>query len=142
MPESFQELIKNESIRLMADRKAIVVQQRDLENKLAEVDRELAAILAYELIKSGKTVNAPITPKPPPIRKPRAATKGRRVSKRDGILESLKGATEGLSRGEILVRMGLKGDKKSEMSVSNGLIGLTKSKQLAWKDGKYLIANA
>ena len=45
----------------------------------------------------------------------------------------------GLSRGEILERMGLKGDKSGEMSVSNALTALTKSNQVARREGKYVV---
>jgi len=36
----------------------------------------------------------------------------------------------GLTRGEILEKMGLKGNKSGEMSVSNALTALTKSNQV------------
>ena len=43
----------------------------------------------------------------------------------------------GLSRGEILERMGLKGDKAGEMSVSNALTALAKRNQIRREGGKY-----
>ncbi len=46
----------------------------------------------------------------------------------------------GLTRGQILEKMGLKGDKAGEMSVSNALTALTKSQQVSRRDGKYVIA--
>ena len=36
----------------------------------------------------------------------------------------------GLTRGEILERMGMKGDKSGEMSVSNAVTALTKANQV------------
>ena len=48
--------------------------------------------------------------------------------------------SDGMSRGEILERMGLKGDKSGEMSVSNALTALTKNNQLLREDGKYRAA--
>jgi hypothetical protein len=36
--------------------------------------------------------------------------------------------------------MGLKGDKSGEMSVSNALMALTKSKQVSRRDRKYVAA--
>jgi len=47
---------------------------------------------------------------------------------------------DGLTRGEILERMGLKGDKSSEMSVSNALTALTKRNQVSRIGGKYRAA--
>jgi hypothetical protein len=46
----------------------------------------------------------------------------------------------GLSRGEILDKLGLKGNKQGEMSVSNALTALTKTNQVVRKDGKYVVA--
>ena len=44
--------------------------------------------------------------------------------------------------GELLEKMGLKGDKAGEMSVSDALIALTKNNQLMRRDGKYHAATA
>jgi hypothetical protein len=46
---------------------------------------------------------------------------------------------DGLSRGEIFERMGLKGNKSAEKSVSNALTALTKSNQVSRREGKYVI---
>jgi hypothetical protein len=46
----------------------------------------------------------------------------------------------GLSRGEILNLIGVKGDKSGEQSVSNALSALTKQNQLGRKDKKYVPA--
>jgi len=43
----------------------------------------------------------------------------------------------GLTRGEILEKMGLKGNKTGEMSVSNALTALTKANQVRRDGGKY-----
>ena len=37
-------------------------------------------------------------------------------------------------------RMGLKGDKSGEMSVSNALTALTKANQITRRDGRYVAA--
>ena len=46
--------------------------------------------------------------------------------------------SHGVTRGEILEKMGLKGNKSGEMSVSNALTALTKNKQVARRDRKYV----
>jgi hypothetical protein len=46
----------------------------------------------------------------------------------------------GLWRGELLEKMGLKGDKQGEMSVSNALTALTKAGHVNRKKGKYRIS--
>jgi hypothetical protein len=52
------------------------------------------------------------------------------------LLELIR-QSNGLSRGEILERMGLKGDKAGEMSVSNALTALAKGNQIRREGGKY-----
>jgi len=69
----------------------------------------------------------------------RRVTMARRGSKRDALLQVIR-SSGGLSRGEILDKMGLKGDKSGEMSVSNALTALTKSHQVERRDGKYHLA--
>jgi hypothetical protein len=71
---------------------------------------------------------------------PRRAQQGRRSSRRDGIMGALADIPHGLSRGEILDKLGLKGNKQGEMSVSNALKALTKTNQVVRKDGKYVVA--
>ena len=61
----------------------------------------------------------------------------RRGSRREALLAVIRGNPAGLSRGEILQQMGLKGDKAGEMSVSNALTALTKSNQVYRDGGKY-----
>ena len=55
-------------------------------------------------------------------------------------MQTIKDSPSGLARGEILERMGLKGDKSGEMSVSNALTALTKANQVTRRDGLYVAA--
>ena len=55
-------------------------------------------------------------------------------------MQVIKDNPSGLNRGEILERMGLKGDKSGEMSVSNALTALTKANQVTRRDGRYVAA--
>jgi hypothetical protein len=66
-------------------------------------------------------------------------TGGRRASKREELLQVIREG-HGLTRGEILERMGLKGNKAGEMSVSNALTALTKNNQVRRDGRKYLSA--
>ena len=58
-------------------------------------------------------------------------------SKREALLAVIRENPAGLSRGEILQHMGLKGDKAGEMSVSNALTALAKGNQVRREGGKY-----
>jgi hypothetical protein len=129
MAPTLHDVITTDKERLNSERAAIRGQQRDLEKKLAEIDREYAAIDAYEAAKSGKATRQ--------TGKGRAAP-SRKGSKRDAIIAALQGSPDGLTRGELLEKMGLKGNKSGEMSVSNALTALSKSNQVSRKDGKYV----
>ena len=127
---NFAEYIARERERLRAEREQIFSQQKELQRKLDAVNREFAAIEVYETAKTGKAAR-----QVPASRQPRA----HRGSRREALLELLR-QSDGLSRGEILERMGLKGDKNGAMSVSNTLTALTKSNQVRREGGKYRAA--
>jgi hypothetical protein len=128
--DRFADVMKQERERLQRDREAIYNQQRELENKLKDINREFAAIEAYEAAKTGKAAAGQ-------QRGTRGRRQARRGSRREALLQLIGQNPDGLSRGEILERMGLKGDKSGEMSVSNALTALTKSNQVSRSGGKY-----
>src|SRR3954449_7982784 len=127
---NFAEFISRERDRLRAEREQVFNQQEELQRKLDAINREFAAIGAYETAKTGKAAR-----QAPDGRQPRT----RRGSRREALLELIR-QSDGLSRGEILERMGIKGDKSGEMSVSNALTALTKSNQVHREGGKYRAA--
>jgi len=129
MPEEqFSDFVAREHDRLSAERKALVTQQRELQAKLAGIDREFQAINAYAAAKTGKAVRQ--------TRSETTRSTTRRGSKRDDLLRVI-GEGNGLTRGEILQKMGLKGDKSGEMSISNALTALAKGNQVRREGGKY-----
>jgi hypothetical protein len=128
----FADVMRDERQRLNQEREAVFNQQQELEDKLAAINRELDAIDAYETAKTGK--------QSAPARQARGGsgrTRARRGSKREQLLELIRQNPTGLARKDILERMGLKGDKSGEMSVSNALTALTKSNQVSRYEGKY-----
>ena len=132
--ETFEMFVQRERARLHGEREAVFTQQQDLENKLAEINRELAAIDAYEAAKSGKVLPA----------RQAAAGRGqprpRRGGKREDVLKVINEGG-GLTRGQLLEKMGIKGDAQGERSVSNALTVLTKSNQVR-RDGRLYFARA
>src|SRR3954447_18148195 len=130
----FVEYIQQERERLHRQREEIFNQQQELENRLAALSREFEAIDAYEAAKTGKAVRST---RQSGSRRTQTARRG---SRRETLLEVIRGNPEGLKRGEIIERMGLKGDKAGAMSVSNALTALTKSGQVSRHEGKYLAA--
>jgi hypothetical protein len=111
---------------LLAQRQEIVNQQNALQTQLDELDEMLSKFDVFQ----GKATRKSGS---------RHSSGGRRNSRRDELLKVISGS-KGLTRGEILEKMGLKGNKSGEMSVSNALTALTKSKQVARKDRKYVSA--
>ena len=129
--ERFADVMKQERERLNRERDAVFNQQRELENKIKDINRELAAIDAYEAAKTGKQIATAQQ------RGTRGRRQARRGSRREALLQLIGQHPQGLTRGEILERMGLKGDKSGEMSVSNALTALTKGNQVSRAGGKY-----
>src|ERR1700674_5061064 len=115
--QTFADFIARERERLHAERERIFNQQQELEGKFADINRELSAINPYETTKTPSAARQP--------RGARARPQSRRGSKRGALMQVIKDNPSGLTRGEILERMGLKGDKSGEMSVSNARPGLT-----------------
>src|SRR5215216_1274962 len=138
MAERFADVMQQERERLNGERDDVHRQQQELENKLAEIERELEAIDAYESAKTGKAKTGKASA---PARRQagsrRARSQAPRGSRREALLQTIRENPSGLRRGEILERMGLKGDKAGEMSVSNALTALTKSNQVSRHEGKY-----
>jgi hypothetical protein len=134
MEQRFSDIVKQERERLQREREEIFKQQRELKNKLADLARELEAVDVYKTAKTAKQSAST---------KRRGAgedRQGRPGSRRDALLRLIGDNPDGLTRGEILERMGLKGDKSGEMSVSNALSALTKRNQLSRTGGKYRAA--
>ena len=109
---------------LLAERQEILNQQLALQAQLDELDGMIARFDVFE-------------GKPGQQAQNRGRRSGRRGSRREELLRIIK-QSQGLARGEILEKMGLKGNKSGEMSVSNALTALTKSKQIARRDRKYV----
>jgi hypothetical protein len=129
--ETFEAFVERERDRLQAQRDAIRTQQKELEDQLKDLDRQFDAIAAYEAARLGK--------KAPSGGKDSARSRSGRGSKRDELMKVIVGS-QGLSRGEILEKMGLKGNKSREMSISNALTALLKSSQIRRNDQKKYVA--
>src|SRR3954451_4739777 len=125
--ERFSDYIARERERLSREREGISNQRCELDNRLAAIDREFQALDAYQTAKTGK---------PSGGRRTQTQHRARRGSRREELLNLIRDGN-GLSRGDILERMGLKGDKGGEMSVSNALTALSKSNQIRREGGKY-----
>lgn len=128
--DTFEQMIEKERARLGKLRDDLNAQQERIFDQLAEIDKELDAISAYERAKSGK-----------PVRQPKAAksTRAPRGAKREELLSLIEDSPN-LTRGEIIEKLGIKGDKAQEQSISNALATLKKAGVIVANDGKYAIS--
>jgi hypothetical protein len=128
MPETFATMIDKERERLRQALEDLRAKQAELQAQRAVIETELDALDTYEAARSGKT------------RKSRTASRAPRGSRQQSILAVIAKSKKGMTRGEILQAMGLKGDEAGERSVSNALTALKKAKRVTSKDRKYLPA--
>ena len=124
--DRFSDYIDRERERLSRERQEISNQRRELDNRLAEIYREFQALEAYQAAKTGR----------PSGHRTQMQRRARRGSRREELLSLIR-QENGLSRGEILERMGLKGDKAGGGSVSNALNALLKRNQVRREGRKY-----
>jgi Fe2+ or Zn2+ uptake regulation protein len=127
-PQSLTEIMSKERDRLTKRRE-------ELTEELSQLEKELAGITAYYDAIEGR-----ITQTKP--RGPRSSSSPRapRGSRQQSILEHLQKNADGLTRGEIIEQMGVKGDKSAEQSISNALNALTKTNKVGKHGSKYVAA--
>lgn len=131
-PVPFALFIEQSRPQLTAERDHWLKQQNLCQQNLDRIGRQFAAMEAYEATLAGKTTRGKATTAKANGADPTA----RRGSRRQAILDILA-QSQGLTRGELLERMGITGDKSGEMSVSNALTGLKKGNQIRSESGKY-----
>lgn len=129
--KNFQDLIEKERERLTKLSEEYQAQIADLETKLAEIEKEMRAITAYEAAKQDKPTRA--------TRSTKASGRAPRGSKREEILAVIQ-KTPGITRGEIIDTLGVKGQKGQEQGVSNALAAMKKAGAITAEDGKYRAA--
>ena len=135
-PDTFKSFVSRERTRLTRARDSALSRKNKLDQELSEIESELSAIGAYEQAKK-KAPRKPAGRGRLPAAKPgRRAPRG---EKRRSVLELIQ-KSNGLTRGEILSTLGVKGDKSAEQSVSNALTALKKQNMVVSKDRKYVAA--
>ena len=135
-PDTFKSFVSRERSRLTRARDSALNRKNKLDQELSEIESELAAIQAYEQAKKGAPRKAAGRGRRPAVKSGRRAPRG---EKRRAVLELIQ-TSDGLTRGEILSTLGVKGDKSAEQSVSNALTALKKQNLVASKDRKYVAA--
>jgi hypothetical protein len=144
---TFANFIKKERARLDKARKDALASKAAVDKELASIEQELTALDAYRQAKdgpAGRTAAKRASAKRGPAKRAGAngarRASGRRGEKRQAVLNLIKQNPVGLSRGEILVQMGVKGNRSAEQSVSNALSALKKADKVNSREGKYVPA--
>jgi DNA-binding transcriptional ArsR family regulator len=138
---TFANFIRQERARLDKSRKETLAKKATVDKELESIERELTALDAYQQVKGA------------PGKRPRIAgtaaakgaskrtgrrSPGRRGEKRQAVLDLVQQHPDGLTRGEILSKLGVKGSKSAEQSVSNALSALKKASKVTSREGKYV----
>src|SRR3954454_9605762 len=126
----FMSFIGKERKRLDKAKSGVLSRMKALEQEIADIESELEAIAAYDTAKRGKATRG----RPSKTAQSSGRVRGKRRSRQGDLLDLLSKNKDGLSRGEILQRLGLKGDKSAEQSISNALSVMKKKKLIAAKD--------
>lgn len=105
----------------------------ELQAELAEIDRQLAAVLAYEKTLAGEL------PYPAASKRRQSAKPVRRGEKQAQVLQVLGRQAGGMTRGEAIAALGVAGSKTGAQSVSNALTALKKAGKITSTDGKWQV---
>lgn len=127
--DNFEQMIDKERTRLGTLRDGLIEKQAAIHTQLAGIDKELDAISAYEQAKLGK-----------PARQTKFTknTRAPRGAKREELLSFIE-ENPNLTRGAIMEKLGVKGDKSQEQSISNALTNMKKAGAITATDGKYAV---
>ena len=128
MAENFATMVDKERERLRRALEDVRTKHEELQAQRATIETEIEALEAYEAARTGKT------------RKSKPASRAPRGARQQAVLELITKYKKGITRGDILQAMGLKGNKSGEQSVSNALSALKKANKVTAKDGKYVAA--
>src|SRR3954447_22987193 len=140
MPETFEEMVEKERERLTQARKDAETQLQEVQDKIAEIDREFEAIEAYERVKADKPQKGVAASKGAAASKEPAPQRARRGERQQEVIDLIGQHPDGLTRSEILAEFGAKGDKKAEASVSNALNNLRKARRFGSEGKRYILA--
>ena len=134
MADELDAAITRQRERLTKTRNDVQGKIAKLQGHLAEIDRSFAAVLAYEQTLAGKL------PVPALSKRQRSAKPAGRGEKQGEVLRVIEQQPSGMTRGEVIAAIGVKGSKSGAQSVSNALTALKKAGRIASTDGKWQVA--
>ena len=134
MADDLDAAITRQRERLTKTRNDLQGKLAELQAQLAEIDRQFAAVLAYEQTLAGKLPVLALSKRQP------SAKRAGRGQKQTQVLHLIEQHPNGMTRGEVIDALGVKGSKSGAQSVSNALTALKKAGKIASTDGKWQAA--
>jgi hypothetical protein len=134
MADDMDAAISRQRERLTKTRNDVQGKIGELQGHLAEIDRQFSAVLAYERTLAGEL------PDPAVSKRRQSAKPARRGEKQTQVLQVIGQQAGGMTRGEVIDALGVKGSKSGAQSVSNALTALKKAGKIASIDGKWQVA--
>jgi hypothetical protein len=134
MADDMEAAIARQRERLTKKRNDVQGKVVELQVQLAEIDRQFAAVLAYEKTLAGKL------PDPAGSKRQQSVRPARRGEKQAQVLQAIGRQAGGMTRGEVIDALGVKGSKSGAQSVSNALTALKKAGKIGSTDGKWQVA--
>jgi hypothetical protein len=126
---TFEAFIAAERERLSTERAALFDQQHELEQKLEAINKELAAITAYEAVKTGKPLQPTEPASQKQTRKPRDPNAPKRTRGEGGVrqrvLEMVRSRPQGMTSGDLAAFLEMD-DKAGKQAIANALQALKK----------------
>jgi hypothetical protein len=123
---NFAGLVSAERRRIDKLLQAATSRRAEIDREIEALQREINAMNAFFSAKQGGGGSA-------------SRRRGRRGEKRQRLLDLIKTAPEGLTRGEIIEKLNA-AEKSAQQSISNALSALSKSKALKREGRRYRIA--
>jgi hypothetical protein len=134
MADDLDAAITRQRERLTKTRNDLQGKLAELQAQLAEIDRQFAAVLAYEQTLAGKLPVLALSKRRP------SAKRAGRGQKQTQVLRVIEQQPNGMTRGELIDAIGVKGSKSGAQSVSNALTALKKAGKIASANGKWQMA--
>lgn len=120
-------IMQKQKDKLLKQREEVEAKRSAIDEELAGIDQKLSRIESYF------NPAPPMSAREPTTRKPRSAPTGARAPRgehRSKITAILKENAGGLSGGEIIDKLGVRGDKAATQAVANALANMKKANEL------------
>src|SRR4051794_19641208 len=132
---TFARLVAAERKRLQKLRDKVHARKTQIDRELADIERDLQAMGGF--VSSSRQAGRRAAGGTSSGGGGRRAGRGQR---RQQVLDAIKSAAHGATRRDIIEKMGAKGDRALEQSISNVLAALFKSKAVNRENGRYRAA--